>query len=74
MSEAPGPRQALVVRGGWEGHRPVEATERFLPFLKANGFAVGVHEGPEEYADSERLAAPTWSSSATRWVWPPTSR
>jgi len=25
--------KALVVRGGWEGHRPVEATEMFLPFL-----------------------------------------
>jgi len=49
--------QALIVRGGWEGHSPVEATERFLPFLKENGFAVEVHDGPEVYADAERLAA-----------------
>ena len=27
-------RSALVVRGGWEGHHPVEATELFLPFLR----------------------------------------
>ncbi len=50
-------RQALVVRGGWEGHSPVEATERFIPFLKEHGFAVEVHDDPEVYADAERLAA-----------------
>jgi len=50
-------RQALVVRGGWEGHSPVEATERFIPFLKEHGFAIEVHDGPEVYADAERLAA-----------------
>src|SRR3954463_10223004 len=50
-------RQALVVRGGWEGHSPVEATERFIPFLKEHGFAVEVHDGPEVYADADKLAA-----------------
>ena len=35
-------RRALVVRGGWEGHSPVEATERFLPFLREQGFEVDV--------------------------------
>jgi type 1 glutamine amidotransferase len=50
-------RQALVVRGGWEGHSPVEATERFIPFLEEHGYAVEVHESPEVYADGERLAA-----------------
>jgi type 1 glutamine amidotransferase len=50
-------RQALVVRGGWEGHSPVEATERFIPHLKEHGFAVEVHDGPEVYADAERMAA-----------------
>src|SRR4051812_24204643 len=49
-------RQALVVRGGWEGHHPVEATDRFIPFLKEHGFAVEVHDGPEVYADAEKLA------------------
>lgn len=51
------PRKALVVRGGWEGHSPVEATERFIPFLERHGYAVEVHEGPEVYADGETLAA-----------------
>ncbi len=50
-------RQALVVRGGWEGHRPVEATDRFIPFLEENGFSVEVHDGPEVYADADKLAA-----------------
>ena len=50
-------RQAIVVRGGWEGHSPVEATERFIPFLKEHGFTVEVHDGPEVYADADRLAA-----------------
>jgi type 1 glutamine amidotransferase len=44
-------RRALVVRGGWDGHQPVEATELFIPFLEANGFDVDVHEGPRIYAD-----------------------
>ncbi|WP_205325491.1 ThuA domain-containing protein [Glycomyces sp. YM15] len=50
-------RKALVVRGGWEGHAPVEATELFLPFLRENGFEVRVEESPEVYADTEVLAA-----------------
>ncbi len=50
-------RQALVVRGGWEGHQPVAATERFIPFLEEHGFAVEVHDGPEVYADADTLAA-----------------
>ncbi|SDY79694.1 ThuA domain-containing protein [Herbiconiux ginsengi] len=48
-------RSALVVRGGWEGHHPVEATELFIPFLEAQGFAVEVHDSPEVYADATRM-------------------
>jgi type 1 glutamine amidotransferase len=50
-------RRALIVRGGWEGHQPVEATQRFIPFLEEHGFAVEVHDTPEVYADADRLAA-----------------
>jgi type 1 glutamine amidotransferase len=49
-------RKALVVRGGWEGHRPVEATDMFLPFLTGQGFDVRVEESPEIYADAGELA------------------
>lgn len=45
-------KQALVVRGGWDGHMPVETTDLFLPFLAANGFSVRVEESPAVYADT----------------------
>ncbi len=51
------PRRALVVRGGWEGHHPVEATELFVPFLEASGFEVRVEESNDVYADAEVMAA-----------------
>jgi uncharacterized protein len=44
-------RRALVVRGGWEGHHPVEATDMFLPFLEGAGFEVRVEDSNEIYAD-----------------------
>ncbi|MDQ0424928.1 MULTISPECIES: ThuA domain-containing protein [Cellulomonas] len=50
-------RRALVVRGGWDGHQPVAATELFLPFLRAQGFEVAVHETNEVYADAEVMSA-----------------
>ncbi len=49
-------RRAVVVRGGWEGHSPVEATERFIPFLKEQGFDVAVREDLDAYDDEELLA------------------
>ncbi len=50
-----GSRQALVVRGGWEGHSPVEATERFIPFLEEHGFDVVVREELDAYDDDDLL-------------------
>jgi uncharacterized protein len=44
-------RNALVVRGGWEGHRPVEATDMFVPFLEENGFSVRLEDSPDIYGD-----------------------
>lgn len=46
-------RKALIVRGGWEGHRPVEATEMFLPFLEHHGFDVQIEESNDVYADAD---------------------
>jgi uncharacterized protein len=48
-------RQALVVRGGWEGHQPVEATDLFIPYLKGQGFAVTVADSPARYADLDLM-------------------
>lgn len=50
-------RDAIVVRGGWEGHVPVAATEVFIPFLREQGFAVEVHDDLAVYTDAARLAA-----------------
>jgi type 1 glutamine amidotransferase len=44
-------RRALVVRGGWFGHQPVEATDLFIPHLEAHGYQVDVHDSPKPYAD-----------------------
>lgn len=50
-------RTALVTRGGWDGHSPVEATELFIPFLREQGFDVRVEESLDVYADAEAMAA-----------------
>ena len=49
-------KKALVVRGGWEGHQPVKATELFLPFLHDNGYVVRIEESTEVYADAAEMA------------------
>lgn len=49
--------QALIVRGGWDGHDPVTATERFIPFLAANGYEIRVEESTAVYADPATMAA-----------------
>lgn len=48
--------KALIVRGGWEGHRPVESTELFVPFLQDNGFEVQIEQSPAVYADAGVMA------------------
>ena len=48
-------KHALVVRGGWDGHMPVETTALFIPFLEANGFEVRVEDGTAIYTDADYL-------------------
>lgn len=48
--------KALIVRGGWPGHQPVESTDLFRPFLEANGFDVRIEDSPAVYADADALA------------------
>lgn len=50
-------KTALVVRGGWDGHQPVEATNLFIPFLEERGYTVRVEESPAVYADSSYMSA-----------------
>jgi type 1 glutamine amidotransferase len=49
-------RVALVVRGGWEGHSPVAATDLFIPHLQQHGYRVQVADSPAPYADAELMA------------------
>ncbi|KQZ83098.1 hypothetical protein ASD56_12240 [Microbacterium sp. Root166] len=50
-----GSRHALIVRGGWEGHHPVESTELFIPFLETNGYEVRIESSPDVYADDAAM-------------------
>lgn len=45
-------RTALIVRGGWDGHQPVETTDSFIPFLEGHGFTIRVEESPAIYGDA----------------------
>lgn len=49
-------KHALVVRGGWEGHVPVPATDRYVPVLKEAGFDVTVSSSLDSYLDAGLLA------------------
>jgi uncharacterized protein len=48
-------KTALVVRGGWDGHQPVEATEVFIPYLERNGYQVRIEDSPKIYADADYM-------------------
>jgi type 1 glutamine amidotransferase len=47
---------ALVVRGGWFGHQPIEATDLFIPHLESHGYRVRVEDSPKSYADAGYMA------------------
>ncbi|GAB3845235.1 ThuA domain-containing protein [Dactylosporangium cerinum] len=46
---------AIVVRGGWEGHRPVEATDRYVTHLRQRGVEVVTAESLDIYLDAGLL-------------------
>ncbi|MFJ9517502.1 ThuA domain-containing protein [Kitasatospora sp. NPDC101801] len=48
---------ALVVRGGWAGHAPVEAAEWCVRLLERDGFRVLVSDTLDSYLDDGLLAA-----------------
>jgi type 1 glutamine amidotransferase len=49
-------RHALIVRGGWEGHAPVEATELFVPYLKDHDYQVAIQDTLDVYTDPDTMA------------------
>jgi uncharacterized protein len=49
-------KTALVVRGGWEGHSPVELTDRYAAELEKRGYRVTTSQDLDSYLDAEALA------------------
>lgn len=49
-------KRGLIVRGGWEGHNPVVATEVFIPALESEGFELDIEDTPEIYADATAMS------------------
>lgn len=50
-------KKALIVRGGWEGHDPVEVSEFYRDILKAEGYQVEISETLKSFEDREKLMA-----------------
>jgi uncharacterized protein len=50
-------KRALVVRGGWEGHVPVPASDRYAQVLGESGFEVTLSDSLDSYLDEAQLAA-----------------
>jgi hypothetical protein len=48
--------RALVVRGGWEGHTPVESTDIFITSLKDQGCDVIVADTLDAYLDENLMS------------------
>ena len=59
-------KKCLIVRGGWDGHQPVEVSERFKRILEAEGFSVEISETLDSFSDEEKLKSlhliiPVWT-------------
>jgi uncharacterized protein len=49
-------RRALIVRGGWDGHVPIAATDLFIPALSARGFTIAISPTLRVYAEADVLS------------------
>ncbi len=59
-------RSALIVYGGWEGHKPREQTDLWGAWLRTQGFAVEESPSLDSFADAQKLArlsliVPMWT-------------
>jgi uncharacterized protein len=59
-------KRALIVRGGWDGHEPVQVSELFASILRAKGFSVEMSESLDSFLDAEKLSrldliVPVWT-------------
>jgi len=59
-------KKALIVRGGWTGHEPVQVSEILAGALRENGFEVEISETLDSFRDAAKLAerdliVPIWT-------------
>jgi type 1 glutamine amidotransferase len=47
------PKSCLIVRGGWDGHTPVESTDLMKPLLEQAGYTVEIAESTARYAQGD---------------------
>jgi type 1 glutamine amidotransferase len=48
-------KSALMVWGGWDGHEPVQVSQRFARLLREKGFDVEVSDTLDAFLDVEKL-------------------
>ncbi len=59
-------KSALVIWGGWDGHKPKECVDRFVPFLREQGYDVEVSDTLTSLEDEGKVAklnlvVPCWT-------------
>ena len=48
-------KKALIVRGGWEGHDPIEFSEFYKETLEKEGYDAEISDSLEVYEDEDKL-------------------
>ncbi len=59
-------KKALIVWGGWDGHKPKEGADLFSEWLRSKDFEVEVSDNLDSYLDAEKLSGlslivPMWT-------------
>ena len=59
-------KKALIVWGGWDGHKPKEGADLFSEWLRSENFEVEVSDNLDSYLDGEKLSGlslivPMWT-------------
>ncbi len=64
--------KALIVRGGWDGHEPVQVSQVFKGVLEKEGFEVEIQETLDAFLDVEKLKEldliiPVWTMGRIKY-------
>ena len=59
-------KRALIVWGGWAGHKPQQCAELFAPWLQSRGYEVEVSNTLDSYLDTQKMSqlsliVPIWT-------------